>query len=197
MGTRAVDPLSGLFASNQALSGGTVQYGTFVTGGTVTLSDATPGEGAATYAIGAIDPAYGTSVLGTTVRSPGNATTVAALTMTAPPLPTGSSANAIQGTVSLARTGTYDHAELFLTHGGALVAATSLNSYLGSSQSTLALNALAPGGSASAPYAAGLYNAEIWAWNSANPTGTLTRLPYGTTIDMSAGNASGVALDIQ
>ena len=195
--TRAVDPMSGLFASNQALSGGSVQYGTFVTGGTTALTDATPSEGAATYAIGAINPAYGSAVLGTSVKSPGNATTVALLTMTAPPLPTGSSANAIQGTVSLASTGAYDNAELFLTYGGALVAAASLNSYLTSGQSTLTLNALAPGGSAGAPYAAGLYNAEIWAWNSANPTATLTRLPYGTTIDMSAGNASGVALDIQ
>jgi hypothetical protein len=41
-----------------------------------------------------------------------------------------------------------------------------------------------------------VYNAEVWAWNSGNPTGTLTRIRYGNTIDMSAGNASGVALTI-
>ena len=51
--------------------------------------------------------------------------------MTAPPLPTGSTANAIAGTVSLASPGTYDSAELFLTFNGALVAAAPLNSYLG------------------------------------------------------------------
>ncbi len=78
-----------------------------------------------------------------------------------------------------------------------LVAAAPLNSYLGQSQSTLTLTALAPGGTAASVYAAGVYNAEIWAWNSANPTGTLSRIPYATTIDMSAGNASGVALNIQ
>jgi hypothetical protein len=37
----------------------------------------------------------------------------------------------------------------------------------------------------------------VWAWNSANPTTTLTRIPYATTIDMSAGDAGNVALDIQ
>ncbi len=194
--TRAVDPTSGLFASDQALSGGSLQYGTYVAGGTIQLTAANPTEGAATYAIGALNPAYGTTTLGTTVIAPASATTTALFTMTAPPLPTSASADGITGTVSITNTQTFDHAELFLTAAGALVAATSLDSYLGTAQSTLTLNAVAPGGSPSASFAAGVYNAEVWAWNSANPTGTLTRIPSGTPIDMSAGNASGVALTI-
>ncbi len=116
--------------------------------------------------------------------------------MNSPPLATGSTANAIQGTVSIASTQAYDHGELFLTYNGALVAASSLDSYLASPQSTLSLPAVAPGGSAGAPFAAGIYSAEIWVWNSANPTATLSRIAYGTTIDMSAGNAGAVALQI-
>jgi hypothetical protein len=115
--------------------------------------------------------------------------------MTAPPVPTGSTANAIQGTVSVG-TSAYDNAELFLTYNGALVAAAPLTSYLSSSQSTLSLSGIAPGGSADTTYAPGVYYAEIWAWNSTNPTGTLTRIRYGSTIDMSAGNATGVTLEI-
>jgi hypothetical protein len=194
--TRAIDPISGVFATDQTISGGSLQYGSYVTGGTITLTNVNPSQGAATYSVGAINSAYGTATLGTTVTSPGN-TTTALFTMTAPPLPTGSAANAIAGTVSLASPGSYDSAELFLTYGGVLVATAPLNSYLGQSQSTLSLTAVAPGGTTDSIYAPGVYNAEVWEWNSANPTGTLTRIPYATTIDMSAGNASGVALNIQ
>ena len=104
-------------------------------------------------------------------------------------------ANAIQGTVSVGSSA-YDNAELFLTYNGALVAAAPLTSYLTSSQSTLSLSSIAPGGSADTTYAPGVYYAEIWAWNSTNPTGTLTRIPYASPIDMSAGNATGVTLSI-
>ena len=36
--TRAVDPTSGVFASDQALSGGSLQYGTYISGGAVSLT---------------------------------------------------------------------------------------------------------------------------------------------------------------
>jgi hypothetical protein len=191
---RAVDPTSGLFASAQNLSGGSLQYGTY-TSGTISLTTVNPGQGAATYTVGAINPAYGTATLATTVTAPADPATTAPFTLNAPPVPTGSSANAIQGTISVG-TSAYDTAELFLTYNGTLVAAAPLTGYLGSSRGTLSLNAIAPGGSTAATYAAGVYYAEVWAWNSANPTTTLTRLPYGSTIDMSAGNATGVALTI-
>lgn len=194
--TRAVDPLSGVFATDQALSGGSLQYGTYGAGTTLTLTTTNPTQGTATYAIGAINPAYGTAALGTTVSAPSNTTTTARFTMAAPPVPTGATANGITGSLSVANTQAFDHAELFLTRNGALVAAAPLTNDLSSGQSTLTLNAVAPGGGTSASFPAGVYNAEIWAWNSANPTGTLTRSPYGTTIDMSAGNATGVALTI-
>ena len=194
--TRAVDPISGVFATDQALSGGSLQYGTYGAGTTLTLTTTNPTQGAATYAIGAINPAYGTATLGTTVSAPSNTTTTALFTMAAPPVPTGATANGITGSLSVANSQSFDHAELFLTRNGALVAAAPLTNDLGSGQSTLTLNAVAPGGGTSASFAAGVYNAEVWAWNSANPTGTLTRTPYGTTIDMSAGNATGVALTI-
>lgn len=191
---RAVDSTSGVFASAQELSGGSLQY-TAYTSGTLALSTVSPSEGAATYAVGAINPAYGTAALGTTVSAPANAASTALFSMTAPPVPTGSTANAIQGTLSVG-TSAYDTAELFVTYGGALVAAAPLTAYLGSSQSVLALGAIAPGGSATATYGSGVYNAEVWAWNSANPLGTLIRRPYAGTLDMSAGNATGVALTI-
>jgi hypothetical protein len=194
--TRAVDPTSGVFAADQALSGGSLQYGTYVAGSTIGLTTTNPTQGAATYAIGAINPAYGTATLGTTVSAPASSTTTALFTMTAPPLPATASAAGITGTVSVTNPQSFDHAQLFLTRGGALVAATPLDGYLGSAQGTLTLNAVAPGGSSAAGFAPGVYQAEVWAWNSANPTGTLTRLPSASVIDMSAGNASGVALTI-
>jgi hypothetical protein len=192
--TRAVDPTSGLFAADQVLSGGSLQYGTYVAGGTITLTTTNPTQGAATYALGAINPAYGSAALSTTVTAPASATTTALFTLAAPPVPSGATADAITGTLSVGGGQSFDNAVLFLTQGGALVGAAPLNGYLNGG--TLTLNAVAPGGSTASSYAAGVYNAEIWAWNSANPLGTLTRIPQATTIDMSAGNASGVALTI-
>lgn len=194
--TRAVDPISGVFASDQALSGGSLQYGTYGAGTTISLATTNPTQGAATYAVGAINPAYGTATLGTTVSAPSNSTTTARFTMAAPPVPTGATADGITGSLSVANSQSFDRAELFLTRNGALVAAAPLTNDLSSGQSTLTLNAVAPGGGTSASFAAGVYYAEVWAWNSANPTGTLTRAPLGTTIDMSAGNATGVTLTI-
>ena len=194
--TRAVDPMSGLFATDQALSGGSLQYGTYLAGGTIALTTTNPAQGAGTYTLGAINPAYGSAALGTTVTAPASTTTTALFTLAAPPVPSGATADAITGTLSVGSGQTFDNAVLFLTQGGALVGAAPLNGYLSGGHSTLTLNAIAPGGSASSGYASGVYNVEIWAWNSANPLGTLTRIPSATAIDMSAGNASGVALAI-
>lgn len=191
---RVLDPTSGLFASAQDLSNGPLQYGTYASG-TVTLTAVNPSQGAATYAIGAINPAYGEATLGTTVTAPTDYTTTQQFTMNTPPVPAGSTANALQGTLTVG-TSAYDNAVLLLTYNGMVVAAAPLTSYLSSSQSTLSLSALAPGGSAGSTYAAGIYYGEIWAWSSSNPTGTLTRIASSAPIDMSAGNATGVALTI-
>lgn len=193
--TRAVDPVTGRFATDQEVSGGSLQYGTYLAAGTIALTTVNPSQGAGTYAIGAINAGYGTATLGTTVSAPASTTTTALFTLTAPPVPTSTTAGSISGTVSLTSPGAYDNAELFLTYHGALIAATSLNSYL-SGSSALSLTGVAPAGSSSYTYAPAVYNAEVWAWNSANPTGTLSRLPASTTIDMSAGSATGVTLTI-
>jgi len=193
---RALDPTSGEFASAQELSNGPLQYGSYATsGGTVTLTAANPTQGGATYSIGAVNPAYGEATLSTTVAAPASSAATALFTMSAPPAPSGATADAITGTITVSGTA-YDNAELFLTYNGALVAAAPLTTYLGSGSSNLSLSAVAPGGSAAATYAAGVYYGEIWAWNSSNPTGTLTRIPSATPINMSAGNATGVTLSI-
>ena len=192
---RAVDPISGVFATDQSLSGGSLQYGTFVSGGTISLTTTTPTQGAGTYSIGLINPAYGTAALGTAVSAPGGNTT-ALFSTAAPALPANTTANGFTGNVSVAHVGTYDSAELFLTYNGALVATAPLQAYLSGTPNTLTLNAVAPGGSATASDAAGVYNAEVWAWNSTNPTATLVRTPLASSIDLSQGNASAVTVNI-
>ncbi len=192
---RALDPISGVFASDQSISGGPLQYGTYLAGGTISLTTANPSQGAATYAIAAINPAFGAAALGTTVSAPAG-TGTALFTVSAPAAPTGSTPGTITGTVSLTSAATYDSAELFLTYHGALIATAPLSAYLSGAQTTLSLTAVAPAGSTTASYSPGVYNAEVWAWNSSNPTGTLTRTPAATRIDMSAGNAGGVTLDV-
>ncbi len=132
---RTLDPTSGLFASDQAVSGGGLQYGTYVSGGIISLTTVNPSQGAATYAIACASsiPAFGEGALSTTVVSSGTSAT-ALFTVSAPPVPSGSTANGLTGTLSIASPGTYDNAELFLTFNGALVAAAPLKAYLSGSQ---------------------------------------------------------------
>jgi hypothetical protein len=113
--TRAVDPTSGLFATDQAISGGSLQYGTYLAGGTIALTTINPTQGAATYALGAINPAYGSAALSTTVTAPASATTTALFTLAAPPVPSGATADAMTGTLSVAGGQSFDNAVLFLT----------------------------------------------------------------------------------
>src|SRR5581483_11786863 len=197
---RPIDPFTGLFDSAQSLSGASISFGTFspitsttsstsTTGtststtatdtstnspvsGTVTLTTVAPSEGAATYRVAASSSVYGDGPLtATVVAPPSGSTAPATFTLTALPVPAGATAASVTGTVNVGTPGKYDKGELLLTSGGALVAVTPLNSYLGQSQSSATLFSNVPGGASSATFTTVPYYAEAWVWNSANPSG--------------------------
>ncbi len=192
---RAPDPFSGVFSEAQELSGGALQYATFASAGTaITPGTATPVEGASTYRVAAINPLYGEGALDTTVAAASSGGT-ALFTASALSLPTGSTPDSIAGTLAVTNPGTYDKGELLLTQGGALVATVPLDGYLSQASSALTFTTSITGSSSSS--SADVYYAEVWAWNSSNPAGTLVRTPYGSPIDLSGGSVGGIALSIQ
>jgi hypothetical protein len=218
-----IDPLTGMFDTAQSLSGASISFGTFsainatgtststdttststatdsTTGtttttpvsGTVTLTTVAPAEGAATYRVAASAAIYGDGPLTATVTAPASGTATATFTLSPLPMPSGLTAASVAGTVNVATAGKYDKGELILTQGGSLVAVTPLDSYLGTAQSSATLFSNVPGGTGSSPY-----YAEAWVWNSANPSSTLSRQPYSSSINLTGGSASGVAISIQ
>jgi len=192
---RATDPFSGVFTVAQQLAGGALQYATFTAAGAaVTTTTVTPSQGAATYQVAAINPLYGEGTLSTKVVSAGTGNT-ALFTVPALPIPDGASADSIAGTLTVTNPGTYDKGELVLTRGGALVAAVPLDAYLAQAGGSATFFSAIPGGGGGS-YSPGVYYAEVWAWNSGNPAGTLVRTPYGAPIDLTAGSTGGIAFSV-
>lgn len=193
-----VDPFTGAFDSAQYLSAADLQYGAYVSGGTVALTTAVPAEGGGTYHVAASAPLYGDGPLSTTVAAPTSATAAAIpFSVAAIPLPSGTSAASISGTVSVAAQGKYDRGELLLTQNGALIAVAPLDPYLAAGQSSATLFDSVPGSSGGGVSKSNQYFAEAWVWNSSNPAGTLSRQPVSSVIDLSSGNASGVTITIE
>jgi hypothetical protein len=155
-------------------------------------------EGAAAYAIATSAASFDDANFGETVKAPtqiGSNPTL--FTAPLPTVPSTASADSIAVAVNVTSPGRYDRGALVITHDGAIVTASSLDTALEQNQPSVNLSlADVPGGSANASRAAGLYYAEVWVWSSSDPTGTLSRQPYSAAIDLSAGSASGITIDI-
>ncbi len=193
-----IDPFTGAFDSAQFLSTGELQYGAYVSGGAVALTVTTPAEGAGSYHIAASAPLYGDGPLSTTVVAPISATTSpTAFTVASIPPPSGTTAGSISGTVTVAAPAKYDRGELVLTQNGALLAAAPLDSYLGAAQSSATFFSSEPASTGGSVSNKNQYAAEAWVWNSSNPSGTLSRQPLPSIIDLSGGNASGITIAIE
>jgi uncharacterized protein DUF4382 len=191
-----IDPFTGAFDAARYLSTGDLLYGAYVSGGAVALTSAAPAEGTGSYHIAASAPLYGDGPLSTTVTAP-PAATITPFTAAAIPLPSGTSAANISGTVTVAAPGKYDKGELLLTQNGALIAVAPLDSYLGAAQSAAILFSSVPAGSGGTVSNTNQYSTEVWVWSSSNPSGTLSRQPVSSLIDLSSGSASGVTIAIE
>ena len=67
---RGIDPLTGLFDSDRALSAANVATGTFSSGGRCNITIATPTEGAGAYRVSASASLYGDSLFSATLTRP-------------------------------------------------------------------------------------------------------------------------------
>jgi hypothetical protein len=190
-----IDPFAGNFVSDQPLSSANLSY--VVYDSSFTVNTTVPAEGAGIYQVALSAPLYADGPLGSTVAPPAaGSTATSTFSAAALSLPAGASAASVSGTVNVATPGKYDRGELVLTHDGAIIATAPLDSYLSRTQSSATFFDSLPGGGASGTYASGLYDAEVWVWNSTAPTVTLAREPSANPIDVRSGSASGITLNI-
>lgn len=195
---RAVDPVSGLFALDQVLPNDVIASGTFSSGANLTLTTSVPTEGTGAYRIAASGAVFGQGDFGGTVTPPASTTTTTT-TFTAPTLnvPSGATSGTLTANITVAGPQKYDKGIVLVTHDGAIVSATALDSLLVPAQAsgTLTISPI-PAGAADASFDAGTYSAEVWVWNSIDPTGTFSRQPATELIDLRATDAATAALTV-
>jgi Domain of unknown function (DUF4382) len=199
----ALDPFNQVLANPQALSAGTIDYGTWTsTNANVTVVSAAPVEGAGNYTVSATAPSFASGPLDPSTRtyrvsapaSCNSSTTSSNCTpttpVTTPTLPaltlaSGTTSGTVSVAVSEASPGKYNHGELLVSQNGQLVATASLDGVFASgSGGTVTVNNVP----AETPTA--LYYLSVRAWNSADPTTTLHRQWYDTAVDLRS-SASG------
>jgi hypothetical protein len=199
-----IDPFSRTFASpeslslatqtlstaSQPISAASIDYGTFASGSTVTLTSADPTEGTSTYRVAGTAPLFTDGALTATV-SP-SVTTVAVPTLTAA---SGATLDTVTFTISKTTAGKYNKGELIISHDGAIVATAVLDTILTqTANGTLTISL--PGGSAAGQFADGLYYVSVRTWN----TSTLATLPnreiYPNPLDLRAGVLTTYTLNI-
>jgi hypothetical protein len=111
--------------------------------------------------------------------------TVAALS-----LASGSTSATLAATVSPATSGKYNQGQLLVTHDGQLVASAPLNTVLSGGGGTVQVTGI-PGGTA-----ASLYYLTVRAWNSSDPSGTLSRQWYSTPVDLRSASSASAQLTV-
>ncbi len=193
---RTVDPITGAFALDQSIPSDAISLGTFNSGQTLTLSDTTPVEGIGAYKLAASAGVFGDGAFGDTLTAPASGTTTTT-TFNGPTLaiPTGALSGTITATVTVTTPARYDKGALVLTHDGAIITSTALDTLLGQATGTATLTSI-PSGDGGTAFSAGTYSVEAWVWNSNDASGTFSRQPVTGLIDLRAATSATIALTI-
>jgi hypothetical protein len=192
----SLNPLTGRFGDNLALSAGDLFFGTYADGQDVTLTEVTAAEGAATYQIFADASLFARSAASATITA-NDGTSVVSFTLPALNVASPASAATLAGTITQASTNLYDSGCLILTHDGAIVASLSLSSILAVNGGGAFTLGNLPGGTSSTSFAAGLYPAYVLAWNSSDPSATLKRFDLAAPVDLTQGSVSNLAIALR
>jgi hypothetical protein len=188
-----IDPFNQNLANPQTLSAGTLDSGTYISSGaTITVVSTAASEakaGTGTYQVAATAPLYADGMLGIPVSAPATAGTIPVATVAGLSLASGSTAASLSATVSPATRSKYDHGELLVSNGGQLVASAALDTVLAGG-GTVQVTGI-PGGTP-----ASLYYLTVRAWNSSDPSGTLTRQFYSTPVDLRSASSASAQLTV-
>jgi hypothetical protein len=190
-----IDPVNRYLVTAEALAASTIDSGTYSSnGGTITLTTATPQEGAGAYDVGATAPLYTDSAPSQAIKVVAPASTMgtgAANSTTAlniPAVPTLQPANAAGSAsinVSVTDSQGHDNGTLLVSHDGAVVGAADLGTVLPNG-GTVTVNGLPTGN---------VYYLSVIVGKKADPT-TLTYESIATPVNLASGGASNVTVAI-
>jgi hypothetical protein len=185
-----IDPFNQVLFTDQALSLGTVDSGTWSTNGTATLVSAAPKEGAGTYLVAASAPGFSDGTLSSKVSVSPPTSGRAMVVVPALTLASGASAGSLAAAVVATTPGKYDQGQLLLSHDGALVAAASLDAVLTQGAGGIVTVPGLPTGTPDA-----VYYATVRAWKSTDPSG-VQRQWYPQVIDLRTSTSGSITLTV-
>jgi Domain of unknown function (DUF4382) len=195
-----LDPINLNLQTAEPLSASTIQVGTYASSGsTITLTSATPQEGASKYRVGATAPLYADNVGTAIVAPPAAATTPPTTTTTTTPpsstadstvpsptlTPSNGSATA-SITANISQASSYAGGELLVSHNGAVIGTAAIGSTTLASGGSVTVSGL-PGGSTAQ------YYLSVIVWDAA---GTMTYQSITSPVNLSGGSVTGVAVAI-
>jgi hypothetical protein len=195
---RHVDPFTGLFFEDIALSTGPLHVANWAAAGAPTFISNAPVQGNGGFLVfaDALGYARGESASDPLV-APGGA---GPALFTSPALAVNPlfNADSISGAIQQSTPNQYDRGELVVTWMGTIVTTLPLDTVLAANSGTGGTYTVAnlPGGTAVNPMLAGLYGLYARVWNSGNPLSTLKRIEFNGIADLRMGNAAGVNLTL-
>ncbi len=190
---RHLNPFTGMFTDDIALSLGPIDLGTYVPGGSPTLNPNSPTQGPGGFLVAANDLGYQWTTNSTTLT--GTAGGTSTFTFANPlPVALGATADSISGNIAQAVAGTYDSGYLVVVRMGTIVTTIPISAILtsnGGAGGAYTVTNL-PGGSAAQRLPGAFYYLYARVWNSANPITTLKRIDVSGFADLRTGSATGM-----
>jgi hypothetical protein len=192
---RHVNPFTGLFFEDIALSTGPLHVGSFVANGSPTLVANTPVQGNGGFLVFADALGYTrTEATSDPLTAPAGA---GPALFTVPALPVNAAvatADSISGSVLQTTANKYDKGELVVAFMGTIVTTQSLDAVLAANSGTGDSYTVGnlPGGSPAKPLPGAFYYMYARVWNSANPLLTLKRVDFNGFADLRTGSVTGM-----
>jgi len=190
-----IDPFSRTLLYDEPVPTGTLDWGTYNSGGNVALSTVTPVQGQSVYFVSAQAPLFSDQQqIVATLGPPASGTGPVGLAM--PTLSPTTGSGSVSITVVPVTAGKYNRGELIVSHDGAIVQTVAIDTALTQNGgATLTVQGIPAGGSASS-FDNAVYYVSTRVWNSNDPAGTLQRQSFTTPIDLSSGSATGPTVNV-
>ena len=185
-----IDPFNQNLQTPEALGMGSIESGVYAsTGATITVTSSLPVQGAGGYLVGATAPLFTDAALLSTNQVVGATTAVitaplpAAIPSPTPVTSVGSITAAVTTTSNL-----YNAGELLVSHNGAVIGSTPLDSALAGSGGSVTINNI--------PSGQGNYYLSAILWTKTSP-GAVVYQSIAAPVTVSAGSATSTSVSIE
>jgi Domain of unknown function (DUF4382) len=191
-----INPFSGGFAYDVALSSASVAIGAYNSGNAISFTTVRPLEGIRGYQLVSEGTLRAASALNTgavgTLLQGSSSSSVLPIVPPAPGIASGGTIGTLSGTVTVGSPGRYDTGVVLVSQGGQLVDSLNISTALAAGARSLTFSD--PSIPAGLPLA--VYDVSVRAWKSNSTSATLARIGLANQVDMRQSNAATVTIPL-